>query len=94
MLGLLAPFVPVFKMKLEIEIKTIFGSGALVITGPTDKDSDGDPEMSVSIAAPGTAFDVPPTCIEIPVSILSGAVGGITDFALNALRAKKLIPGL
>ncbi len=47
----------------------------LEVSGPTDKDNDGDPEFLVTLDVPGKAFDIKNRTIELPAS--SVAAGGI-----------------
>lgn len=55
----------------KIEIDTIFGDATISISGPNDKDKDGDPEVSITVDLPGKAFDFH-TVIELPmVDLLS-----------------------
>lgn len=89
---ILRPLVPTLKVTLTVELSTLFGAGVLRLEGPADTDGDGNPEVVVTLDAPGTALDIPPTPLEVPVDVLAGPMAGLVDTVLTLLRAKKLIP--
>lgn len=91
MLNLIKPFLPVFKIKLSVEMQTFLGmNGTMHIVGPTDIDFDGDPEFSISVDAPGTAFDTKePLVVEIPVHVLTSSLADVVSFAMTAVKKGK-----
>lgn len=78
------------KISIEqtIEIDTIFGDAKIEISGPKDKDKDGDPEISIKVDLPGKSFDFY-TVVELPVKdLLSSPLA----LAIHALAASS-VPG-
>lgn len=73
-------------VEATLSFESIFGDGTVSVSGPADKDKDGDPEFTVKVDLPGKALDVEHT-VEIPFG--SVITEGGPDLIILAL---KLIP--
>ena len=82
MIGLIENFVKV-RLSMSMDVTVLGLKGELKIEGPRDADKDGDPEFLVSLSGPGVS--VPPTSIEVPVSVVSGPLAGLIAFAVSKI---------
>lgn len=70
-------------IEVEMDLKVRVLGQRIQITGPTDSDSDGDPEFTARLN------DAPPTKIEIPVSIVVKGIPAIVAFVAAKMGLSK-----
>jgi len=66
----------------KIEIDTVFGDARIEISGPKDKDKDGDPEVTIKVDLPGKSFDFY-TVVELPMTDLLSSPLSLASHVLS-----------